>query len=234
MAKDYYEILGVKKDASADDIKHAYRELALRYHPDRNKDPAAVEKFKTINEAYAVLSDPQKRQQYDMLGSTQFNQWYNADDILRNFDFESILKQMGMDLGGMGGFEDAFGFGGSMGQGMRSQRAQNAENLSLNFSLSDMEKGLDRDIEVHRYVACSNCRGSGAEPGSKVSTCPECRGKGTVQRGGSSGLSSFFFMQSVCGSCGGRGTVFDKSCRICRGRGQTLAKERFRIRIEKK
>jgi molecular chaperone DnaJ len=231
MSKDYYETLGVKKDASADDIKRAYRELALRFHPDRNKDPSALEKFKTINEAYAVLSDPEKRQQYDMLGSSQFNQWYNPEDIMRNVDFESLLKQMGINMGGMG-FEDIFG--GSMNPGRGRQRAQYAENLNLNFSLSDMENGLDRDIEVQHYAMCSNCRGSGAEPGSKISKCPDCNGKGTVQRGGSSGISSFFFVQSVCGKCGGRGTVFDKTCRVCKGQGQRLVKERFRIRIDKK
>jgi molecular chaperone DnaJ len=234
MTKDYYDILGIKKNASSEEIKQAYRELALHYHPDRNKDPAAVEKFKMINEAYAVLSDPQKRQQYDMLGSTQFNQWYSPEDIMRNVDFESILKQMGIDIGGMGNFEDLFGFGGSMGSGMGGQREQYAENLNLNFPLSDMEKGIDRDIEVQHYAMCSNCRGSGAEPGSKISKCPECNGKGTVRRGGSSGISSFFFMQSVCGKCGGRGSIFDRNCRTCRGRGQVLVKERFRIRIDKK
>ena len=231
MAKDYYDILGVKKNASEDEIKSAYRNLALKFHPDRNKDKSAEEKFKEINEAYAVLIDPQKRQQYDMLGSAQFNQWYTQEDIFRNVDFENLFRDMGVNFGGMGGFEDIFG---AAAQGRARQGMHYDENLNLNLSLSEMERGLDRDIEVQHYKVCGNCNGSGAEPGSKISTCPECRGSGTIRRGGSSGMASFLFIQGVCGRCGGRGTIFDRSCRACKGRGQLLVKERFRIRIEKK
>lgn len=234
MSRDYYDVLGVKRDANPDDIKRAYRDLALRYHPDRNKDRSAEEKFKEINEAYAVLSDPQKRQQYDMLGSTQFNQWYSPDDILRNFDFESVFKNMGINIGGMGGFEDIFGLGGVAGRGRPAQRAQYDENLTLNFPLSDMEKGFDREIEVQHYKICGNCNGNGAEPGSKRTTCPECNGRGAVRRGGSSGMASFFFVESTCGRCGGRGMIFEKRCSMCKGRGQMLVREKFRIRIDKK
>ncbi len=233
MANDFYNVLGVSRDASPEQIKDAYRGLVFKFHPDRNKDPKAAEKMREINEAYAVLSDPQKRQQYDMLGSTQFNQWYSPDDILRNFDFEKIFRDMGINVGGAGGFEDIFGFGGAPGQGRR-QQAQYDENLTLNFSLSDMEKGLNREIEVQHYRVCANCSGSGAEPGSKVTTCPECSGTGVVRRGGSQGMAAFFFMQSVCSRCGGRGKIFDTNCKVCRGRGQQLVKERFRIKIEKK
>ncbi|MDE1874036.1 MAG: DnaJ domain-containing protein [Candidatus Micrarchaeota archaeon] len=231
MARDFYDILGVPKNANPDEIKRAYRVLALKLHPDRNKDPKASEQFKEVNEAYAVLSDPQKRQQYDMLGSTQFNQWYSPDDILRNFDFSKIFEDLGINMGGMGGFGDPFGFAGG-GQGRARQ--QYDEQLNLNLSLSDMEKGLDREIEIQRYKSCDNCRGSGAEPGSKISTCPECNGTGMVRRGGSQGLGAFFFVQGVCGRCGGRGKTFDKSCKACKGRGQVLTRERFRVRVEKK
>lgn len=234
MDKDYYKILGVPRDASSEQLKKAYRDLALRYHPDRNKDKDAEENFKSINEAYAVLSDPQKRQQYDMLGSTQFNQWYSPDDILRNFDFESVFKNMGINIGGMGDFEDIFGFGGAAGAGRAGQRAQYGENLTLNFPVSDMEKGIDTEIEVQHYKICSNCKGNGAEPGSKIITCSECDGRGRVRRGGSSGISAFFFVESTCGRCGGRGVIFEKSCKMCRGQGQLRVKERFRIKIEKK
>lgn len=234
MARDFYDILGVKRDASPEEIKRAYRNLALQYHPDRNKDKDAENKFKEINEAYAVLSDPQKRQQYDMLGSTQFNQWYSPDDILRNFDFESILREMGINMGGMGGFESPFGFAGAGPQDMGRQQARYEENLTLNLPLSDMEKGLDREIEVQHYKVCDNCKGKGAEPGSKTSMCPECNGTGTVRRGGTSGMAAFFFMQGTCGKCGGRGILIEKRCKVCKGRGQLLVREKFRIRIDKK
>ena len=228
MAKDYYDILGVPRNASVDDIKRAYRNLALQFHPDRNKSKDAEEKFKSINEAYAVLSDPQKRQQYDLLGSTQFNQWYNPEDIMRGVDFESLFKQMGINFGSMGDVGDMFG--GGYGR----QRQQYDEQLNINVPISDMEKGIDREIEIQRYKACDNCRGSGAESGSKVTTCPECNGTGMVRRGGSQGLGAFFFMQGTCSRCGGRGKIFDKSCKVCKGRGQTIVRERFRFRIEKK
>ena len=234
MTKDYYDLLGVKKNASPDEIKQAYRNLALQFHPDRNKSKDAEERFKSINAAYAVLSDPQKRQQYDMLGSTQFNQRYTPDDIFRNFDFEKIFKDLGININGAGGFGDIFGFGGA-GPGRARQRAQYEENLSLNLSMTDMEKGIDKELEVQHYRTCSNCGGSGAEPGTKTPPCPECNGRGAIQRGGQGGgMASFFFMQSVCGRCGGRGRINEKDCRICRGRGEALVKERFRIRIDKK
>ncbi len=229
MAKDYYDVLGVRKDANPEDIKRAYRNLALQFHPDRNKSKDAEERFKSINEAYAVLSDPQKRQQYDMLGSAQFNQWYNPEDIMRGVDFESLFKQMGINFGSMGNFEEIFG--ADIGS---RQRQQYEEQLNLNVPISDMEKGLDREIEIQRYKTCDHCNGNGAEPGSKIATCPECNGTGTVRRGGSQGLGAFFFMQGVCGRCGGRGKTFDKSCKVCRGRGQIIVKERFRLRIEKR
>ncbi len=232
MARDYYDTLGVSKNATPDEIKRAYRELALKLHPDRNKSPDATERFKAINEAYAVLGDPQKRQQYDMMGSAQFNQWNSQEDIFRGFDFESIFKDMGFNMAGMGNFEDMFGGGMGPRPGQRQQHFE--ENLNLNLNLSEMQKGFDREIEVQHYVNCPNCRGNGAEPGSKTSTCPECKGTGTVRRGGSQGMGAFFFFQSSCGRCGGRGFVIDKPCKICKGRGETLVREKFRIRIEKK
>ncbi len=230
MAKDYYDILHIKHDASPEEIKRAYRELALQLHPDRNKSKDATQRFAEVNEAYAVLSDPQKRQQYDMLGPGQFNQQFTPEDIFRGFDFESILKNFGMGgAGGFGNFEEAFGFGnpGAAGQG------QVQEQLNLSFPLSDMEKGIDRDLEVQHFKRCANCNGSGGEPGSKDTKCPECRGTGTV-RLSNSGMGAFFVVQTTCGRCGGRGVIHEKSCRICKGRGQLLAKERFRIRIDKK
>ena len=135
---------------------------------------------------------------------------------------------MGINFAEMGGFEDMFG--GGYGR----QRQQYDEQLNLSVPVSDMERGVDKEIEIQRYRNCDRCRGSGAEPGSKVSTCPECNGTGMVRKGGAQGIGAFFFMQGTCGRCGGRGKIFDKSCRACRGRGQILTREKFRVRIEKK
>ena len=229
MAKDYYDLLGVKKNATPDEIKRAYRDLALKLHPDVNKSKEAEERFKEINAAYAVLSDPQKRQQYDVLGSAQFNQRFTADDILRDFDIESILRNFGME--GMGGFQGFENFGFGMPGAGRQTYAN--EQLNLSLSLTEMEKGMDREFEVQHYKLCSNCNGSGGEPGTKSIKCPECNGKGTIRMGGT-GMSSIFSIQTTCGKCGGRGTIHEKNCRICKGRGQLLVKEKFRIKIEKK
>ena len=223
MAEDYYKILGVGKNASTDQIKNAYRELALKYHPDRNKDKGAEEKFKEINAAYAVLSDPQKRQQYDAYGPEGFNQRYTEEDIFRNFNFEDIIRQFNENMF-TGGFR-AEGMGDMFGQ----QQEQTGVNLYLSFD--DIERGMTREFQVQRYKTCSNCRGTGGEPGSKQIKCPTCDGKGRMQVQQNTPFGRFS-MVSTCSKCGGRGKVYEHSCKTCRGQGRVIVNERFKITAE--
>ncbi len=230
MAEDYYKILGVSKTASIDEIKRAYRELAMKYHPDRNKSKDAEEIFKKVNEAYAVLSDPQKRQQYDTLGSDQFNRYYSPEDIFKNFDFESVFKNMGInfDFGDNPFFQDMFGGGGG---GFGQSRESDAVNIQLTFD--EINKGASKEYEVQHYEVCPNCKGSGGEPGSKVVKCSVCNGTGRrhVQQ---NTIFGRFNAITTCERCGGRGKVYENVCRTCRGRGRIIVKDRFTVRVEKK
>ena len=224
MAKNYYEVLGISKTSTAEQIKNAYRELAMKYHPDRNKDKNAEEKFKEINEAYAVLSDPEKRKQYDSFGPEGFQKRYTEEDIFRNFNFEDIIREFqdNMFTGGMGGspFGDMF-----------SQEPPEQTGVNLYLSFDDIERGMNKEFEVQRYKNCTNCNGSGGEPGSKQIKCPTCDGKGRVQIQQNT-LFGRFNMVSTCSKCKGRGKIFEKSCRVCKGIGKVLVNERFRVKVE--
>ncbi len=221
MAKDYYEVLGVAKSASLDQIKKAYRELALKYHPDRNKDKGAEEKFKEINEAYAVLGDEQKRKQYDSYGPAGFGHRYSQEDIFRgsNMNFEDIFQDMQENLFG---FQN---FGGGFEQPEQT-------GVTLNLSFNDIERGMDREFEVQRYKTCSNCRGGGGEPGSKEIKCPTCNGAGRRRIQQNSFLGRFEIV-TTCDRCKGRGSVHEKTCKVCKGNGKVVVNERFRIKVEK-
>src|SRR5438874_10425415 len=178
--RDYYDVLGVQKGAGKDEIKCAYRKLALQYHPDRNKSPEATERFKEISEAYAILSDDEKRNQYDQFGRAGIYERYNAEDIFRGADFDSIFR----DIGGIGGiFEQILrGFGGfSTFQGFGTpQQPSRGEDLvyDLEINFDDAAHGANREIEVPRLAQCSVCGGSGAQPGSQRKTCKTCYGRG--------------------------------------------------------
>ncbi len=225
--KDFYEVLGVPKDASKDQIKDAYRKLAMQFHPDRNKAPEAEEKFKEISEAYAVLSDDQKRQQYDTLGHQGFDQRYTEEDIFRGADFNDIFR----DFGG-GGFSDVFrmffgggGFGG--GGGERIQRGQDLL-YELNITLEEAAKGVQKEIEVPRTEKCDVCGGSGANPGTQAKICPRCHGQGRVQTMRRSAFGTFVQV-APCPECRGKGRIIDTPCRNCRGSG--LVKKRRKITV---
>lgn len=225
MAKDYYEVLGVPKSATQDQIKKAYRELALKYHPDRNKDKAATEKFKEANEAYAVLSDPEKRKRYDTFGPDQFNQQYSQEDIFRGANFQDIFKDLfgSGAFGGMGGSP----FGGSpFGEEMQQP---NAVNLTLSFE--DIQNGMNREFQVQHYKRCPNCSGTGGEPGSKQTKCSACNGMGR-RRVQQNTMFGRFEMITTCDKCGGRGKTFEKACKTCHGHGQILVTEKFRVKVE--
>jgi molecular chaperone DnaJ len=222
--RDYYEVLGVPREASKDQIKDAYRKLALQYHPDRNKSPDAEEKFKEISEAYAVLSDDEKRQQYNTLGHAGFDQRYTREDIFRGADFDSIFRDLGFgDL-----FRAFFGGGFGGGFGERVNRGQDI-GYDLEITLEEAARGVEKEIEVPRTEKCEVCHGSGASPGTQSRTCPRCNGAGKVQNMRKSSFA--MYVQVVpCPTCRGKGVLIDSPCKNCRGTG--LARKRRRISVK--
>ncbi len=234
--RDYYEILGVKKSATLDEIKKAYREMALRYHPDRvpqEQKKQAEEKFKEMSEAYAVLSDAQKRALYDQYGHSGIDQKYAYEDIFKGADFGSIFEGM-RDYGFGGGiFEEIFGdigfdiFGGarSAHRGSRGRRGRDLE-IAVSITLEEAYKGVERTITIPRYETCETCNGSGAKPGTKKITCPQCKGAGrTVVSSG------FFQLAQTCSRCGGQGQTIQTLCTACRGEGRTKVTRKISVKI---
>ena len=221
MTQDYYGILGVPKNASQDQIKNAYRELALKYHPDRNKSKDAEAKFKEINAAYAVLGNPEKRKQYDAFGPEGFNRRFTEEDIFRGFNFDDIFRNL-QEMG--------FG-GGPFGAGF-GQEQQEQAGVNLYISFDDINRGFDKEFQVEHYGKCGNCNGTGGEPGSKQVRCAACNGKGTVHSQQRTPFGVFSF-SSTCNACGGRGRTYEKVCHVCRGTGRVTVKERFRVKADK-
>lgn len=223
--RDFYDVLGVPKGASKEEIKGAYRKLALQYHPDRNKDPGAEEKFKQISEAYAVLSDDAKRQQYDNYGREGVYQRYGSEeDIFRGTDFSDVFRGTGF-----GGFEDIFAqmFGGG---GRRGPTRGNDMQVRVPLRLEEVTSDITREIEVPRSEACPTCGGTGAAPGTSPKTCSQCGGAGQVQKVQSAGFARFIRVET-CGKCGGRGTIIEHPCNECRGRGLIRRTRRISIKI---
>lgn len=217
MAKDYYEILGVSRDADDKEIKKAYRKLAMKWHPDHNQgNPEAESKFKECSEAYEVLSDAQKRSVYDQYGEEGLKgQGYagpNMNDIFSHFG----------DIFG-GGFGDLFGFGGGGGGG-----PERGEHLryDLDITLEEAVKGTTKEIVVERLESCDDCKGSGAAPGSKRVQCSACRGMGRVQM-----RQGMFAIQTTCPQCRGAGTKVEKPCPKCSGTGRVEKKRTVSVKI---
>jgi molecular chaperone DnaJ len=211
-ARDLYEVLGVGRDASPDDIRHAYRKLAREHHPDVNEDAEAEERFKEIAGAYEILSDPQKRQQYDTFGQSGGPQGQGFTDIQDIFD---------LFFGG--------GFGGRRGPRSRSRRG---EDLGVRVSLTfrDAMFGVRRELEVERLVTCPRCMGNGAEPGTAPIACRTCGGSGEQQTMRRSVFGTV--MTSVpCGTCDGTGQEIPDRCENCRGQGRVRAKEKVTVDI---
>lgn len=208
--KDPYEVLGVKKEASAEEIKKQFRKLALDFHPDRNKDPGAEEKFKEISAAYEVLGDPQKRQQFDQFGTTVHASSGQGSGI----DMEDILRNMGFNMGGFG-------------RGQRNA-PQKGDDLQYPVSIEFLEAalGCDKKIEISFDKECDDCKGTGAEAGTAFKSCDACKGQGKVVN-----QQGFMRMVSTCQKCRGRGKEVLKKCGKCNGRGITNFSEKLKISI---
>ncbi len=232
MKKDYYEILGVQKTATVDEIKKAYRSLALTHHPDRvpeGKKKEAEEKFKEISEAYGVLSDPQKRQLYDQHGHAGIDQNFTSEDIFKNADFSSVFGDSGLgdifsQIFGDSGIEGTFG-GGSSRRGRGPKRGHDIQ-YEVDISLEDAYSGVERKIQVPRHEYCTDCQGTGAKSGTKLKTCATCKGQGAVIM-----ASGFFRMQQTCSTCGGRGQVITEYCPKCSGKGQIRVTRNIDVKI---
>jgi molecular chaperone DnaJ len=224
--RDYYEVLGVPRTASKEEIKDAYRKLALQYHPDRNKAPDAEEKFKEISEAYAVLSDDEKRTQYDQLGHVGFDQRYTTEDIFRGTDFESIFR----DLSSGFGVRDIFSiFFGDRGFRERDTRGRDVA-YDLEITLEDAANGAEKEIQIERTEKCDTCNGSGAAPNTSPKQCSRCNGAGRIQSTTRNGFGMFVRV-IPCPTCGGRGKTIDTPCPKCKGNGLTERQRRITVNI---
>jgi molecular chaperone DnaJ len=225
--KDLYEILSVQKSASPDEIKKAYRKLARQYHPDRNPgDKEAEERFKEIQGAYDVLRDPEKRKQYDQLGSRIFTGGGGGG----NFQWSGNVGDLGDLSDLLGGIFGGTSFGGgrrtaSARAGRRSERGHDVE-VVVNLSFEDSLKGITMKIPVELETTCSVCKGSGAEPGTTPIICPECRGRGVISED-----QGFFALSQPCPRCRGNGTVVEKPCRRCNGSGRERRTKRYTVKI---
>ena len=222
MPTDYYEILGVSRDAGKEDIKRAYRRLARKYHPDVNKEPGAEEHFKEINRAYEILSEPETRNRYDRFGEAGVSG-----------------GAAGFDADNMGGFADIFetifsGFGGMGGQTTARRRTgpTRGEDLRLDFKLKFREAvfGGEKEIRIRHLETCQTCKGSGARPGTSSRTCTTCSGTGQVRRATRTPFGTFAQV-SVCPTCDGAGEVIEEKCDVCGGSGRRQETKKLKITI---
>ncbi len=203
--RDYYEVLGVNKSATQDEIKSAFRQLARKLHPDVNSEPDAEERFKEINEAYAVLSDAEKRAAYDRFGHAGVNGMGGVPDY-SSMDFSDI-------------FENFFGFGGgSRRQARNAPRRGTDLNLTVTLTFEEAVFGIDKNIEFTRDEICTTCRGTGAQPGTSPTRCPNCDGRGEVRQVRNTFLGSMVQV-TTCPNCNGQGEVITSPCPTCHGRG---------------
>ena len=237
--RDYYEVLGVQRSANKEEIKNSYRKLALQYHPDRNKSPGAEEKFKEISEAYAVLSDDEKRKRYDTYGHVGAEEVFrgseaNFDEVFRDMGFggfRDIFEQI-FGGGGRGGFgsarNDPFGFGFSFGGGRRKGRDI---IYDVELSLEEVLKGRKDEIELPKLEKCSNCGGSGSAPGTKPRKCSVCNGQGQTRRVYSQNRFSTFVSLEPCRTCQGQGEIIDKPCTVCSGSGRFKKNKKLKLEI---
>ncbi len=218
MAKNYYDTLGIKKEASADEIKQAYRKMSKELHPDKHKgEKEAENKFKEVNEAYEVLSNPQKKQMYDQFGSADMNGagGFGGGTGSGGFDFSGFQNGDAVNFGDL--FESFFGGAGGA-RGRRTEKGDDRE-VALTISFKETVTGSKKTIRIRKLGPCSHCSGSGAEPGSQVITCPDCSGTGQIVR---TAQSFFGTVQQrvVCPRCGGSGKTPERACTKCEGEGR--------------
>ena len=230
--RDYYEVLGVAKGAAADDIKKAYRKVAMQYHPDRNPgDKAAEEKFKEAAEAYEVLSDADKKAQYDRYGHAGVSGSNGRGGYGGGMNMDDIFTQFSDIFGGDEGFGSFFGGGGRRGGGRRSQGVRGSNlRIKLKLNFEEIAKGVTKSVKVKKYVACGTCSGSGAKDKSSVQTCSSCGGSGQVRKVTNTFLGQ---MQTVttCPVCNGEGTTITAKCPTCKGEGRVYGEETVSIDI---
>jgi len=223
--RDYYDVLGVDRSASRDQIKQAYRKLALQYHPDRNRASDATAKFREIAEAYAVLSDDRKRREYDAGGHAGISERWSADDLMRDFHFGDFFGGRFGDLFGI--FGEALGRpwtpGGDTGRGPDLR-------YDLDLTLEEAAEGGDRVLHITRSEPCRDCQGTGAKPGTKPLPCQECKGSGQKQQV-RTGKGVQMITVTTCPKCGGRGLFIESPCQTCNGQGRTFAPHSLKVRV---
>jgi molecular chaperone DnaJ len=220
--RDYYEVLGVPRDAEMTAIKEAFRALALKYHPDRNKDPGASERFKEIAEAYAVVGDPKKRAEYDTRGRAGIA-GFSPEDLVGGINFEDIFGGLGFDFGGPNLFDRLF-------RGRTAPRQGENLEVSAVIPLERVFSGGEETVNVTRPASCQACQGSGARAGTQARSCPKCGGSGQIVR--SRHDEGVTVRQiTTCGDCAGRGTIIDMPCPECGGEGWVLRDEALTLRI---
>ena len=218
--RDYYEILGLTRTCSDDDIKKAYRRLALQYHPDRNNAPEATERFKEATEAYQVLSDSEKRSLYDRYGHSAFDRAGGAGSV----DFSNFVGLSIEDL-----FESFFGTPGQRGARQRVQRGQDLR-YDLHLTLEEAVFGVSKEISLTKNVTCTKCTGRGMEPGSQPTKCPRCEGSGEIRRVQQSIFGQFVNV-TLCDRCGGEGQIIADPCSQCQGRGAVRSKATVEVDV---
>jgi len=214
--RDYYEVLGISKTTPLNEIKSQYRKLALKFHPDRNKSKEAPEHFKEISEAYAVISDPEKKKIYDQYGHAGVDGRYSTDDIFQgaSANFSDIFGRSGGGFDSI--FESIFGRGGGFGE--QQQRGSDLLYQTL-ITLEDVLSGKKMEIELNKIIECNICNGSGCKPGTRQRTCNTCNGQGQVRKTRSMGFASFVTVES-CSSCRGKGSIIETPCGECKGSGK--------------
>jgi molecular chaperone DnaJ len=225
--RDYYEVLGVSKTTPINEIKSQYRKLALKFHPDRNKSKDAGEHFKEISEAYAVISDPEKRKIYDQHGHAGVDGRYSTDDIFQgaSSNFSDIFGRSGGGFDSI--FESIFGRGGGFG----AQQQRGSDFLyETSITLEDVLSGKKMNVELEKNIECNTCNGSGCKPGTNSKTCNNCNGHGQVRQSKNMGFASFVTVVP-CSSCSGKGSIIETPCIECKGTGKKKGTKKIEFEI---